>query len=845
MSAEHAELPRGQTFQEHLAEINRSAVRLGYVLVATLMPAGFTLDYMTHPDHMWSFWWIRLGASAVALGLLALTYVEPLYGRARIVIDSLMPLIPAASIEVMICELEGIHSEYYAGLNLVILAMAILFTWTWRHALVVNGIIVAMWILPAIPVIAQGEVRWSTVFNNAYFVSLTVVIATSAVTIRYRTVQREFEARKALAETSAELAGTLAQLREADRLKNEFFANVSHELRTPLTLIMAPIDEMLVGAGGALAARLDVVRRNASRLLRMIDDLLDLARLDGGRLRLHVAPLDLADVARRVIEAARPTADHEQKALTLEAEAPPMDLYGDPHRIEIVLTNLVGNALKFTPEGGAIHVRVRADGERAVVDVEDSGQGIAADQHERIFERFYQIYGSERRRHGGAGLGLSLARDLARLHRGDLTVSSELGRGATFRLFLPLGADHVDPERLERRPAAIEGAPPERRAGERAGSSQAVAAAPARADHDHAPPILFERGRRARILIAEDEDDLRDFLASVLGASFEVVTAGDGAEALRLARATRPDLVLTDVMMPGTSGTDLCRELKADRFLRATPVIMLTARTGTDAALAGYDSGADDFVAKPFHVKVLLARIRAHLTLRSLTLQIADHVRLESAGLLAAGVAHEVRNPMNAVISAARLLEKAQDDDAQRRRLLEVLLDGVRRIDQVVSALDAHARPADGGEATACSVRDGVESTVRLLAHRCDGVAIHRHYASDDPVRAPARAFNQILLNLLDNAVRAGGKNVWVRVISDEDELVVSVEDDGSGISPDHAGHLFDPFFTARGSGDGTGLGLFLSHRLARACGGDLGYRPRAAGGAEFVVRLPRLEVPA
>jgi signal transduction histidine kinase len=272
---------------------------------------------------------------------------------------------------------------------------------------------------------------------------------------------------------------------------------------------------------------------------------------------------------------------------------------------------------------------------------------------------------------------------------------------------------------------------------------------------------------------------------------------------------------------------------------------MLTARSGAEAALDGYGAGADDFVGKPFHVQVLLARIRAHLTVRSLTLQIADRARLESAGILAAGVAHEVRNPMNAVISAARVLSEGKLTAEKQERLLDVLVDGVRRIDQVVSTLDAHARPADGRETTVCSIRDGIESTVKLLSHRCEGVAVHRDYDSDEPVKGPARAFNQIFLNLLDNAVRSGGKNVWVRVSKDDEQLVVSVEDDGDGISPEHAHHLFDPFFTARASGDGTGLGLFLSQQLARACGGDLGYRARPAGGAEFVVRLPRLEVTA
>ncbi len=829
----------GQTFEEHLAEVNKSGARWGYILVASLVPGGASLEYFTHPDKLWPFLWIRLGAAALALVFLGLTYIDPLYRRTRIVLDSIMPILPAAAIELMIYQLGAVHSEYYAGLNLVILAMAILFTWTWRHALVVSSIIVAMWALPAIPMILDGSIDWALFFSNSYFLVITVVIATSSVAVRYRTVQREFEARKALAETSAELEATLAQLREADRLKNEFFANVSHELRTPLTLIMAPVDEMLGKVTGALRTGLEVVRRNASRLLRMIDDLLDLARLEGGRLRLHVAPLDLGEIVDRVVSAARPTAERNGQTLTVEAGAPIEGLFGDPHRVEIVVTNLVGNALKFTPQGGSIRVSMTADAEHAHLEVVDTGPGIPEDQRERIFERFYQIYGSERRRHGGAGIGLALARDLARLHGGDLVVVPGDGRGARFRLTLPLGAEGIDAETIERR-NAIAAEHPGRRLEDRQVAVPALEAPRAEIAPADDGPVLFERGRRARILVAEDEDDLREFLASMLRPRFDVVVASDGEAALALAREVRPDLVLTDVMMPGTSGNDLCRAIKSDPSLRATPVIMLTARSGADAALEGYASGADDFVPKPFHVQVLLARIRAHLTLRSLTLQIADRARLESAGILAAGVAHEVRNPLNAVMSAARVLEEGTVPVASQKRLLDVLVDGVRRIDQVVSTLDTQVRPADGLSSEACSVRDGIESTIRLLQHRAEGVEVHRDYVGDAHASAPARAFNQIFLNLLDNAVRSGGKNVWVRVEDRDRELVVCVEDDGEGISPEHATRLFDPFFSARSSGDGTGLGLFLSQRLARECGGDLGYRPREPSGASFVVRFPR-----
>jgi len=300
--------------------------------------------------------------------------------------------------------------------------------------------------------------------------------------------------------------------------------------------------------------------------------------------------------------------------------------------------------------------------------------------------------------------------------------------------------------------------------------------------------------------------------------------------------------VLADVMMPSSTGTELCRRIKADPSFAAPPVILLTARTGTEAALEGYRAGADDFVSKPFHPRVLLARIRAQLRVRQLGMQLAGQARLVTAGSLAAGVAHEVRNPMNAILNACRILEAGGSTRVPDERLLEIIVDGIRRIEDVVSALDDHARPADGDLPSLCDVRVAVDSTLRLLGHRMGGVAAHRSYRTEGKVLAPARAFNQVLLNLLDNALRSGGANVWVDVDATEQEVSVVVSDDGPGVPDEIASHIFDPFFTTRRNGEGSGLGLFLARRMARDAGGDLRLEEREGGGARFVLTMPRMD---
>ncbi len=835
--------PAGAAFEAHLAEVNLSGARLGYLLSAVLMPAGFALDWVIVPDKLSAFLWIRGIASVFALVLLGISFLS-WAERHPVLLGAGPPLICAGGIEAMILRLDGVVSPYYAGLNLCILAVGVLYTWHWRHALAVTGVIVGMWLMPAVPAMLNGSVPFRPLFNNLYFVTLTSLIAVASTVTRYHAAQREFAARTGLASTSRELAATLTRLQELDRVKNEFFANISHELRTPLTLILAPAEDVLSRGAGPHTTAVSTIHRNAQRLLRLIDDLLDLARLDAGGLRLVVSDVDLPAIAGRVVESARAAATARSIDLDLDAPRKIDGLFGDAHRLEIVLTNLVSNAVKFTPDGGRIRVRVQSEATGATVTVADTGPGIPKSALAHIFDRFYQVEGSARRRHGGAGIGLALARELCTLHDGTLGVESEVGKGSVFRLWLPYGRDHFRPSVVERRRVRID-EHPNRRQEDASTPSLLPELAPASVE-DGAPdePIRLERGRRPRILVAEDEEDLREFIRETLARDFDVITARDGAEALELVRSKAPDLVVTDVMMPEVSGTDLCRTIKHDPRLRALPVIMLTARTGAEAVLEGYRAGADDFVVKPFHTRVLIARVRAQLRIRALGLQLADQAQLATAGVLAAGIAHEVKNPLNAALNATRVL-KTGKGKVPPEKLLTIIEQATQRIVDIVSALEDHVRPADGAGVTACNVRAGIESSLRLLEHKMDNLTIHKDFSTARQVLAPARELNQVFLNLLDNAARAATGNVWVRVEDIPDGVRVVVADDGPGVPAETAGLLFQPFYTTRPVGEGTGLGLYLCRRIIDDCGGTLVYEPRDGGGAAFAVELHTLEAAA
>jgi signal transduction histidine kinase len=408
-----------------------------------------------------------------------------------------------------------------------------------------------------------------------------------------------------------------------------------------------------------------------------------------------------------------------------------------------------------------------------------------------------------------------------------------------FSVFLPYGREHIRPDVIERRSRDRFDATPSTDLRPSLPGAAALDVTPASSvPAPEQKPVLMRGRRRARIVLAEDQDELRGFIAELLCSEYELHLAEDGQRALELIRAQRPDLIISDVMMPHLSGAQLCAAIKNDPQLAKTPVILLTARVGAEATLEGYAHGADDFVAKPFHPQVLKARVRAQLMLRRMALDLAEREKLAAVGTLSAGVLHEVRNPVNAILNAARVLAEGPVEPDTAQRLLAVVSDCAGRIHQLTQALDAHASPADGENSALADVVQGMDATLALLAHRLRGVALTRRCPKSALVRAPAGPINQVFLNLLDNALIAGAKQLCVEIAPDENGLVrIEISDDGPGVPTELRDRIFDAFVS--GSVKGSGLGLYLSRCIAEQHGGSLtlSEAPRERG-ASFVVTL-------
>ncbi|MEI9940093.1 MAG: ATP-binding protein [Pseudomonadota bacterium] len=405
-------------------------------------------------------------------------------------------------------------------------------------------------------------------------------------------------------EAAQKRAEALAQI---DRAKTAFFSNVSHEFRTPLTLMLGPTEDALAAPERALTgANLETVHRNELRLLKLVNGLLDFARIEAGRARASYQPTDLRALTVDLASTFRSAIERAGLTFEVACEALPESIYIDHDMWEKIVLNLLSNALKFT-FSGSIAVRLAWRAGQAVLTVKDTGVGVAADELPRLFERFHRIEGTRARTHEGSGIGLALVHELVRLHGGTIEVESQLDRGTTFSIALPAGKAHLPEDSIGETgrptPTSAYAAYVEEALRWVPSSSSGV---PSNRKNDAQPG--------ARILVADDNADMREYIVRLLGQHWTVEAVSDGLEALQAIRRAAPDLIISDVMMPHLDGFGLIRELRLDPQTASIPTILLSARAGEEATAEGLRAGADDYLVKPFSASALLIRVEAQLS---------------------------------------------------------------------------------------------------------------------------------------------------------------------------------------------------------------------------------------
>ena len=551
------------------------------------------LDWIIYPELLSIFWLMR--AAFVGLNVSLWLWVRRAKSYREVMAISVTEVFAGCVGIVLMCHFtEGISSPYYPGLMLCFLFAAATFTWPVKVAVVVFSSALLLYFAP--PLFLGGAPLDLQAFSlSAFFLFGTMSISLLGMNVRNRLAYQAYLGEQELARRNAELA-------ELQALKDRMFQNVSHELRTPLTLLLTPLESRLQGPESLPEAErrwTESLYRNGMRLMKLVNDLLDLARLDAARLSVDREPVEVASLVRGLVADVRSAAESAGVEVSSEVGDSPTVYRLDAEHVERVLLNLLANALKFTPPGGRVIAGMEEDGEGLRLWVEDTGVGIGEEDRERIFERFHQLDDSETRQHGGSGIGLSLVSELAHLLGGWVEVESVAGEGSRFTVHFPVELKSDDEA------AAVEGGSLQRRA-----ELEALRGETSRVGR-------LSAGRHGpRVLVAEDDGELRKHLAEMLGRRHRVVAVEDGERALEEALLLRPDVVVSDVMMPGMDGVTLSRRLRERAELRETALVLLTAKGTVEDRIAGRRAGADSYLTKPFEMAELEATIEGLLRSR-------------------------------------------------------------------------------------------------------------------------------------------------------------------------------------------------------------------------------------
>jgi signal transduction histidine kinase len=649
-----------------------------------------------------------------------------------------------------------------------------------------------------------------------------------------------------------ELVRLNSKIHELDQAKSRFFANISHELRTPLTLILGPLYKLCEAQDIPANYRdeLGVMTRNARTLLKHVNDILDVAKLESAKMVPHYTVVDLVGLVR--LAAGNFDGVARERGVELELDLPERLLASvDVGMLERVVLNLLSNAFKFLGQGHHIRICVQAKCDQFILQVQDDGPGIPADMREKVFERFRQIDDGVNRRYSGTGLGLSIAQEFVQLHGGRIELREAPGGGALFEIHMPLGVAKA---------ATGEFVP--------SGEADLVvdeltsSSAPAEATRTDDKP------KRGVILIVEDNPDMNRFIASILAPDYKIVSAFNGQEGLLKAQEVRPDLIVSDLMMPIVSGDQMAAELQKIHPVRDIPIVFLTAKTDDESRVQLLREFAQDYVTKPFLPDELIARVRnllcikrvrealqnelasstrdlgalaAEVSMRRRQLQTALSVRDEFLSI----ASHEMRTPLTALKLSLQISARNHELPDGLKNVLRLVNELSRLVEAVLdtSSIQSGQMRLSGGTVY---VDNLIERCLEHYRAQLHNAACEVQLALEPNLKVywDEVRFQQVLGNILSNVAKyAPGQPVKISAAhSDSGGVRIIIEDHGPGIAWDRRLTVFDRFERAGAplTPSGLGLGLYIAKHIVERHGGQITVEESSPPpGARFVIQMP------
>lgn len=847
-------------YRDHDLRLHRRRLLVANGIASVGMLAGVALDYFVYPAQLTTFLFLRLGVVAVLLAISA-----AVAGLPRLP----LPALRAAGVLCgwtmilsfcgMIYLTDGARSPYVVGLILVVMALSLMLPWTVIETAAMCAGSLTFYAAACLANPSSSSREAESLL--AYYVSFIIITSAVCIAVTFFLARARFEDFRLRHQLDAQNR----ELQDLDRLKTQFFSNVSHELRTPLTLILSPV-ESLLARGEALDGRvhdsLILVHRNSLRLLKLINDLLDLTRLDQGAELLRKRAFAARPFVKGIVDSVRHLGMAKKLRLRVEDGDDSLAFTADPARLEKVLVNLLTNAIKYTPVGGAVTVRWLGRPGETALEVQDTGVGIPPEDRAKIFDRFHQVRGNLANQTQGVGIGLALAREIVEEHGGRIEVESAVGQGSTFRVLLP--RESAPATEAAPRPVDEDEEPFERAFRSADRTLRPYGEVPV-----EELPMLGE-GREV-VLVADDENDMREFVVSLLAEDYRVVQTRHGGNVRDLVAEHEPTLVLLDWMMPGKDGLAVCQELRANPAWRDLKIMLLTARIDEKSKLDALAAGADDFLTKPFssvEVRtrvanlVRAARLQRDLRARHDELQatleklqrtemmLIQSEKMNAIGSLSAGLLHEINNPLNYTLTAMSLVHQFRDGlSPDLQELLGDIEEGMTRIRDVITDLKNFAYPEKSGQQTLFRLQEVIRDARKIAAGELDEIDVQVDLPVDIVVQGQKTQFTHVFINLFNNAAKALRETrprrrgeIRVSAVLDDERATIEFSDNGPGIPEANLTRIFEPFFTTRDVGEGMGMGLSIVHTIMESHGGAISVRNAASGGAVFTLQIPLAE---